>query len=121
VYLAHPLGVKAFSCRRVKNDALDAWDPADLLRMGLMPEAWIAPAEIRELREITRYRSKLVHIRTSCKDQVHHRRAAHPRRALADPHRPGPAGQDPARGARRLAAAGAGRQDARRRPADRVA
>ena len=39
--------------------------------MGRLAEAWIAPAEIRELREITRYRCKLVHIRTSCKDQVH--------------------------------------------------
>jgi transposase len=71
VHLAHPLGVKAFSCRRVKNDELDARDLADLLRMSRLPEAWIAPAEIRELREITRYRHKLVRIRTSCKDQVH--------------------------------------------------
>jgi transposase len=71
VHLAHPLGVKAFSHRRVKNDELDARDLADLLRTGLLPEAWIAPAEIRELREITRYRIKLVHLRTSCKDQVH--------------------------------------------------
>ena len=39
--------------------------------MGRLPEAWIAPAEIRELREITRYRGKLVQLRTSCKDQVH--------------------------------------------------
>ena len=39
--------------------------------MGRLAEAWIAPPEIRELREITRYRGKLVHIRTSCKDQVH--------------------------------------------------
>ena len=70
VYLAHPLGVKAFSHRRVKNDELDARDLADLLRMGRLAEAWIAPPEIRELREITRYRGKLVHIRTSCKDQV---------------------------------------------------
>jgi transposase len=31
----------------------------------------VAPAEIRELREITRYRGKLVQLRTSCKDQVH--------------------------------------------------
>ena len=31
----------------------------------------VAPPEIRELREITRYRCKLVHIRASCKDQVH--------------------------------------------------
>src|SRR5438132_5062294 len=71
VHLAHPLGVKAFSYRRVKNDERDAADLADLLRMGRLPEAWIAPREVRELREITRYRHKLVHLRTSCKDQVH--------------------------------------------------
>ena len=39
--------------------------------MGRLPEAWIAPREVRELRELTRYRRKLVHLRTSCKDQVH--------------------------------------------------
>src|ERR1700746_1315554 len=71
VHLAPPLGVKAFSYRRVKNDERDAADLADLLRMGRLPEAWIAPAEIRELRELTRYRIKLVQLRTSCKDQVH--------------------------------------------------
>jgi hypothetical protein len=69
--LAHPLGVKAFSYRRVKNDERDAADLADLLRMGRLPEAWIAPREIRELRELTRYRHKLVGLRTSCKEQVH--------------------------------------------------
>jgi len=71
VHLAHPLGVKAYSYRRVKNDERDAADLADLLRMGRLPEAWIAPPEIRELRELTRYRHKLVKARTSCKDQVH--------------------------------------------------
>ena len=43
VHLAHPLGVKAFSYRRVKNDQRDAADLADLLRMGRLPDAWIAP------------------------------------------------------------------------------
>ena len=71
VHLAHPLGVKAFSYRRVKNDERDAGDLADLLRMGRLPEAWMAPPEVRELREVTRYRQKLVGLRTSCKDQVH--------------------------------------------------
>jgi hypothetical protein len=42
VHLAHPLGVKMFSYRRVKNDQRDAADLADLLRMGRLPEAWIA-------------------------------------------------------------------------------
>jgi transposase len=64
VHLAHPLGVKAFSYRRVKNER-DAADLAGLLRMGRLPGAWIAPPEIRELRELTRYRHKLVKARTS--------------------------------------------------------
>ena len=51
-HLAHPLGVKAFSYRRVKNDVRDATDLADLLRMGRLPEAWIAPPAAEELREL---------------------------------------------------------------------
>ncbi len=63
--------MKAFTYRRVKNDEKDAADLADLLRMGRLPQAWIAPAEIPELRELTRYRIKLVRARSSCKEQVH--------------------------------------------------
>jgi transposase len=70
VHLAHPLGVKAFSYRRVKNDERDAADLADLLRMGRWPEAWIAPPATRELRELVRHRAKLVALRTSLKCQV---------------------------------------------------
>ena len=54
VHLAHPLGVKGFRYRRVKNDVRDAADLADLLRMGRLPEAWIAPLQTRELRELVR-------------------------------------------------------------------
>ena len=71
VHLAHPLGVKAFSYRRVKNDERDAADLADLLRMGRLPEAWIAPPELRELRHLVRHRAKLVALRSSLKCQVH--------------------------------------------------
>jgi len=71
VHLAHPLGVKAFEYRRVKNDVRDAADLADLLRMGRLPEAWIAPPATRELRELVRHRAKLVALRSHCKAQVH--------------------------------------------------
>jgi transposase len=71
VHLAHPLGVKAFEYRRVKNDVRDAADLADLLRMGRLPEAWIAPPEIRELRGLVRHRAKLVAVRANLKCQVH--------------------------------------------------
>ena len=65
VHLAHPLGVKMFSYRRVKNDERDAADLADLLRMGRLPEAWIAPPAVRELRELVRHRAKLVGFRSN--------------------------------------------------------
>jgi transposase len=71
VHLAHPLGVKGFSYRRVKNDERDAEDLADLLRMGRLPEAWIAPPATRECRELVRHRAKLVATRTHVKCQVH--------------------------------------------------
>lgn len=71
VHLAHPLGVKGWSYRRVKNDALDAEDLCDLLRMGRLPEAWIAPPAVRELRELVRHRAKMVALRSGLKAQVH--------------------------------------------------
>jgi transposase len=71
VHLAHPLGVKMFAYRRVKNDERDAADLADLLRMGRLPEAWIAPPACRELRGWVRHRAKLVGLRSHLKCQVH--------------------------------------------------
>jgi transposase len=71
VHLAHPLGVKMFGLRRVKNDERDAADLADLLRMGRLPEAWIAPPATRELRGWVRHRAKLVALRSCVKNQVH--------------------------------------------------
>jgi Transposase len=70
VHLAHPLGVKGFCYRRVKNDERDAADLADLLRMKRLPEAWIAPPATRELRGLVRHRAKLVHLRTRLRCQV---------------------------------------------------
>jgi transposase len=58
LHLAHPLGVKGFAYRRVKNDFRDAADLADLLRMGRLPEAWIAPKHVRCQRELVRHRHK---------------------------------------------------------------
>ncbi|MFL6112921.1 MAG: transposase, partial [Catenulispora sp.] len=71
VHLAHPLGVKGFTYRRVKNDVRDAADLADLLRMDRLAEAYVAPAAVRELRELVRHRAKLVAVRSGPKAGVH--------------------------------------------------
>jgi transposase len=70
VHLAHPLG-NNWGHRRVKNDERDATDLVDLLRMGRLAEAFVAPPAQRELRELVRYRGKLVHLRSNLKAQVH--------------------------------------------------
>src|SRR5215208_6280427 len=70
VHLANPQGLN-WGQRRVKNDERDAIDLADMLRLGRLPEAWIAPPATRELRELVRYRAKLVALRSGLKAQVH--------------------------------------------------
>jgi transposase len=71
VHLGHPLGMKMLAHRRHKDDIRDSHDMADLLRMGRLPEAWIAPPQVRELRELVRHRAKLVALRSGLKAQVH--------------------------------------------------
>ena len=70
VHLAHPLGLN-WGHRRRKDDVADATDLVDMLRLGRLPEAWIAPPACRELRELVRYRAKLVCLRSGLKAQVH--------------------------------------------------
>jgi transposase len=68
VHLAHPLGMKALRKRkRVKSDPADAYELANLLRLGSLPEAYIAPPELRELRELVRHRRQLVKLATAVK------------------------------------------------------
>jgi len=70
VHLAHPLG-NNWGNRRVKNDERDAADLVDLLRLGRLAEAYIAPPALRERRELVRHRAKLVAVRSGLKAQVH--------------------------------------------------
>ncbi len=71
VHLAHPYGMKAMRKRkRVKNDARDAYELANLLRLGSLPEAYIAPPQLRELRELVRHRRQLVKTATSVKNGI---------------------------------------------------
>jgi transposase len=71
VHLAHPLRTRAIAAARVKTDAVDAATLAHLLRADLLPEAYVAPPELRDLRDLLRHRAMLVHMRTSLKNRVH--------------------------------------------------
>src|SRR5712691_10356397 len=90
-HLVHPLQCKAIASARLKNDKVDASILAQLLRADLLPEAWIAPPAVRQLRALLRHRAQLVRLRTLLRNRIHAVLADHgydrPGRAL---ERPGP-------------------------------
>ena len=47
------------------------------LRQNDLPESWIAPPAVREMREIARYWAKLTALRTAAKAQIHAVMAKH--------------------------------------------
>jgi transposase len=71
LHLAHPLRTKAIASARVKTDSVDARTLAHLLRTDLLPEAYIAPRELRDLRDLLRQRVALTHMRSALKNRVH--------------------------------------------------
>lgn len=60
VKLAHPLMLKAISYAKVKTDKADALTIAKLLRLGMLPEAYIYPQALRPLRDLSRRRQRFV-------------------------------------------------------------
>jgi transposase len=71
VQLAHPYRTKAIAFARIKTDSIDAKTLCDLLRAGLIPQAYIAPMETLDNREIGRARISLVHDQTMLKNRIH--------------------------------------------------
>jgi|SRR5215471_2496139 len=69
--LAHALTAKRRMEGRHKNDERDARGLAMLLRNGTLPAVWIPPAEVRDQREMLRWRMFLSHTRTGIKNRVH--------------------------------------------------
>jgi transposase len=70
LHLAHPLRTKAIASARVKTDAVDARTLAHLLRTDLLPEAYIAPRPLRDLRDLLRHRVALTRMRSALKNRV---------------------------------------------------
>src|SRR5215475_6278867 len=69
-HLVHPSRCKAIASARLKNDKVDAHILAQLLRADLLPEAWIAPPPVRQLRAVLRHRIALVRLRTRLRNRI---------------------------------------------------
>jgi len=70
IKVAHPEMLKAIAAGKKKNDKLDAKKIADLLRCDLLPECYMAPTEIRELRRVLRYRNLIVRQAVQMKNKI---------------------------------------------------
>lgn len=67
VDLAHPGYVSRMRQSPDKTDFSDGRLLADLTRVGYLPKVWRAPLEVRELRELVRFRQQLVAQRRATK------------------------------------------------------
>ena len=63
--------VKLIAAARVKTDKIDVFALARLLAAGWMPEVWVPPVEVRELRGLIAHRRQLVKQRTRLKNHLH--------------------------------------------------
>jgi transposase len=71
VHICHSREAKMIGLASVKNDKVDAYKLATLLRVGLLPEAYVPDAKSRELRSLVRGRASLKAQSTAVKNQVH--------------------------------------------------
>ena len=69
--LAHALTAKRRMEGRHKTNERDAKGLAMLLRNGTLPVVWIPPAELRDQREMLRWRMCLSRMRTQIKNRIH--------------------------------------------------
>jgi transposase len=68
--VAHPAMLKAIAASKKKNDRVDGRKISDLLRCDLLPECYMAPSSIRDLRRVLRYRNLVVREATRMKNRI---------------------------------------------------
>ncbi|MDN3515912.1 MAG: IS110 family transposase [Candidatus Brocadia sp.] len=65
VHLANPAEMQQYSGMKYTDDTWDSYWLAHMLRLGILPEGYIYPKEIRPVRDLLRKRTMLVRHRTA--------------------------------------------------------
>jgi len=71
VKVANPIRVKQIAEARTKTDKRDALILARLLAANLIPEIWVPPVHVRELRQLVSQRRRLVEMHTKVVNRMH--------------------------------------------------
>ena len=70
VHLAHPPVIRALAKHEAKTDRCDSDRLGKFQLRGILPESYLAPPEVRQRRERTRYRMALSALRTAVKNRA---------------------------------------------------
>jgi transposase len=68
--VVHPAKVKLIAEARVKTDKVDLLTLAHLLRADMLPEVWVPPPHVRDLRALLSHRRRLVSLQTTAKNRL---------------------------------------------------
>ena len=71
VVVANPIEVKQIANARVKTDIRDTLILARLLAANLVPEVWVPPVHVREMRQLLSQRRQLVETQTQIVNRMH--------------------------------------------------
>ena len=71
VVVAHAGAVRQIAEARVKTDKEDIKRLLRLLIAGIVPEVWVPPVHVRELRGLISYRNRLVKVSTMVRNRLH--------------------------------------------------
>lgn len=71
VVVANPIKVKQIAQARVKTDIRDTLILARLLAANLVPDVWVPPAHVRQLRQLLSQRRQLVETHTQILNRMH--------------------------------------------------
>jgi transposase len=71
VIVANPAKVKQIANARVKTDVRDTFILARLLAANLVPEVWVPPVHVREMRQLLSQRRQLVETHTQIVNRMH--------------------------------------------------
>jgi transposase len=86
VVVAHPYHIKLIASAAVKTDKRDTLALARLLSAHMIPEVWVPPQHVRDLRALIAHRQRLVSQRTAAKNRLqsvlHRHQLVPPRGAL---------------------------------------
>jgi len=71
IVLSHPQKTRVIAESRIKTDTINSKVLADLLRTNYLPQSYLAPADVRDIRELIRFRTTIVRMKALFETKIY--------------------------------------------------